>query len=152
MTATRMVGLILAAGLALPGAPPSHWAAVEGIAPGTRVRVSETGRGKPEVSGTLVRAGANSIVVNSKTGERAVDRSAVRVIQVAAPQRRMRQGLIGVGVGTGIGLGLGLAVCPYCPNEGSRRFEGIGAALGAGIGALGFLFTPYQTIYKAPKR
>lgn len=154
MSTTKLGVLALAAGLAVAvqAAPPSNWSAVERIAPGTRIRVVENGRGKPEVKGTLVRAGADTIVINGKTGETSLDRTAVKILQVEAPHRRVRQGLISLGVGAGIGLGVGVAVCPYCRNEGTTRYEGIGAALGAGIGAIGFLFTPYQTVYKAPKR
>lgn len=156
MSTTKLGVLALAAAslaaAVVQAAPPSNWSAVERIAPGTRLRVVESGRGKPEVKGTLVRAGADTIVINGKTGETSLDRTAVKILQVEAPHRRVRQGLISLGVGAGIGLGVGVAVCPYCRNEGTTRYEGIGAALGAGIGAIGFLFTPYQTVYKAPKR
>lgn len=55
-----------------------------------------------------------------------------------------------MGIGVGVGAGLGVAICPYCANEGhGAKFVAPGAAIGGGIGALGFLSSPYRTVYKS---
>ena len=46
------------------------------------------------------------------------------------------------------GSGAGFAACPGCANEGAGyKYVGPGVAAGAAIGALGFLSSPYRTIY-----
>ncbi len=146
--------LILSTGLAIcaVAAPKADWSVVAELAPGARVEVVPKDYRQPIVKGTLVRASAVSLVVSGKTGEVSLDQASVRVVRTAAPHRRVRSGLIGVGVGTAAGVIIGYAVCPYCPNEGTNRFQAYGLAVGAALGALAFLPLPYETVYKVPKK
>ena len=57
--------------------------------------------------------------------------------------------LIGLAVLVITFAGLGVAVCPGCANEGhGGKYVGPGVAAGAAVGALGFLTSPWRTIYK----
>lgn len=143
---------LTAASMPAWAAPPADWNVVARLAPGTRVQVYPIDRAKPEARGTVVSASANSLVVSGKSGEVSLQSLEIKLVKIAAPQRRVRNGLLGLAIGGGAGIAAGVAICPYCRNEGHTGFEGAGAAIGAGFGALVFLPTPYQTIYKAPRK
>jgi hypothetical protein len=52
-------------------------------------------------------------------------------------------------IGAGAGLGIGFAVCPQCSNEeAGAKNAGPGTGVGAALGALGFLTSPYRTVYE----
>lgn len=148
----RILVLLAACFGALHAAPPSDWKAVERLAPGTRVQALPMDRKAPEVKGTVVRASADSLTVLSKTGETSLVRAAVKRVQIADPGRRTRNGLIAMGVGAAVGAVAGELVCLYCRNEGHTGFAPYGLAAGAGLGALGFLGTPYRTVYQAARK
>jgi uncharacterized SAM-binding protein YcdF (DUF218 family) len=146
--------LLLGMGLAFTavGAPRNDWSVVAKLSPGTRVEAFSKDSRQSVVKGSVVRASAESLVVNGKAGEVLLDRATIRVLKTAAAQRRVRSGLIGVGAGAAAGLAVGTAVCLYCRNEGHSGFQHIGLAIGAALGAIAFLPMPYQTIYRAPKK
>jgi hypothetical protein len=124
------------------------WEAVQRIPPDAKITVRS--RAMPnEVHGTFVSATETTLVVRAKAGEQAVSRNDIRRVKVADPGRRTRNGLIATGIGAAVGIAIGAAVCPHCANEGSGgKYMGPLGAAGAGVGALGFLPTPYRTIYK----
>ena len=62
--------------------------------------------------------------------------------------RRIKRGIMWTAIGTAAGIGIGFGVCPYCSNEGHSGYVGAGAIGGAGVGALGFLSSPYKTLYE----
>lgn len=115
---------------------------------GHKVEVQErTGKA---VRGSFVSIKPDAIVVRVKSGEQSIPRASVRRIAIHDPARRIRNGLLSTAIGLGAGIGVGLAICPQCANEGSpAKFIGPGAAIGGGLGALGFLPTPYRTIYRS---
>jgi len=98
---------------------------------------------------TFVSSTGESLVVRETSGEHSFARADVHEVRVYDPSRRWRRGLIWTAVGLGAGIGVGFAVCPYCANEGhGDKFVGPGAAIGAGLGALGFFTSSYRTVYK----
>jgi hypothetical protein len=124
------------------------WDAVQRIQPGAKVDV--TLNDGAHARGGFVSADGESVVVREEAGERAMARAEVRQVRVAEPGRRVRKGLIWTAVGVGAGAGIGAAICPQCPNEGQgMKYIGPGAAIGAGLGALGFLSSPWRTIYRS---
>lgn len=128
----------------------SGWEAVQRLTPAARIEVVQ--RDGSRVRSSFVSATPGSIVVRDGTGERAIAQTDVTSVRVADPSRRVRQGLIWTAIGVGAGVGIGFAVCPSCSNEGHRsKFVGPGAAIGAGLGALGFLSSNYRTVYHSTK-
>jgi len=107
---------------------------------------TRTGRGRAPLS---CRRPGWRWFVREKSGERSIARAEIRQVRVADPARRVRSGLIWMAVGAGAGAAIGVAVCPGCPNEGHDYYIGPGVAIGAGVGALGFLRAPYRTVYKS---
>jgi hypothetical protein len=89
-------------------------------------------------------------VMVEKSGERSITRANIREVRIADPAHRVRNGLISTAVGAAVGAAIGFAICVYCSNEGHGfKFVGPGIGIGAAIGALGFLPTPYRTVYKS---
>jgi len=126
----------------------ADWGAIERLRVAQRIEV--TTRNRERIRASFVSASSYAMVVREKSGERSIARAEIRTVRVADPGRRVRDGAIWTAVGAGAGAAIGEAVCPYCPNEGhGYKFVGPGAAIGAGLGALGFLPTPYRTIYKS---
>jgi hypothetical protein len=123
------------------------WDEIERTSRGRQVEV--TTRDGLRMRARFVSASSDAIVVREDSGERSVARAEIRNVRVYDPARRLRRGLIWTGVGASAGAGIGAAVCPYCPNEGhGYKFIGPGVAIGAAVGALGFLSSPYRTVYK----
>lgn len=99
---------------------------------------------------TFISATGEAIVVREKSGERSIARAEIRRLRVADPARRLQQGLLWTAVGAGSGAAIGAAICPYCPNEGhGYKFIAPGMGIGAAVGALGFLSSPYRTVFKS---
>ena len=140
------------AALTLPAAQMDGWDRVSSLAPGTKIEVLPQDRSQPHIKGTLLSASPEALRVQARSGELAWQRSEIRIVKIEAPGRRARNGLIGVAIGAAAGLAIGEAVCVYCRNEGHPGFGIAGLAAGAGVGALAFLPTPYQTVFKAPRR
>jgi hypothetical protein len=124
-----------------------QWTAVERLPVDSRIELVTGSRDRTKA--TFVSATGEQVVIRDASGERTVSRADVREVKVAAPDRRVRNGLIGVAVGAAAGAGVGWAICPQCSNEGAgQKYVGPGVAIGAAIGALAFLPSPYRTIYK----
>lgn len=149
----RLIAAISAMAIIAPAAPrPSDWSAVQSLSAGQGVEAVLADKAGPRVKGRLIRADAAGAVVATRNGEVAVSRAQVKVFKVHAPERRTRNGLIGLATGAGVGIGLGVAICPYCRNEGHSGFFPSLIAVCTAVGATAFAFTPYRTIYRAPKR
>ncbi|MBM3724153.1 MAG: hypothetical protein FJW40_01830 [Acidobacteria bacterium] len=139
--------LILAAAASASGA---GWDSVLRLSPGTPARV-ETRTGK-SAQGDLRRATDTAVVLTTKSGEQSFERADVRRVRVANPGRRTRNGLISLAAGAGAGYAIGVAVCPSCQGEGvPAKYTGPLTAVGAAVGALGFLPVPYSTVYDSGK-
>jgi hypothetical protein len=123
------------------------WEAVERIERDRKIEVV-TRDGK-ETRAVFLSATPDALQVREKSGERSIPRGEIRRVKLADPSRRVKRGVLFTAIGAGIGAGIGAAVCPYCPNEGhGYKYVPAGTAVGAGIGALGFLSSPYKTVYK----
>ena len=141
----RILILLAAAALAAAG---DDWSAVQRLAPSQSIEVALRDGARARVQ--FLSATADAVSVREATGERSIERARIRSVRVADPGRRVRKGLMWTAIGGGIGYGAGFAICPHCPSEGApAKFTAPFTALGAGIGALGFLSSPYRTIYKA---
>jgi len=124
-----------------------QWDGVERLPADSKIELVTVSRERTKA--TLVSATGDQVVIQDGSGERTVSRPDVREVKVAAPERRVRNGLIGVAVGATAGAAIGWGVCPHCPNEGAgQKYVGPGVAIGAGIGALAFLPSPHRTIYR----
>jgi hypothetical protein len=140
----KLFFLMLVAGMAFA----AEWDAIQRIPVDQKIEI--TTRKGASTRGAFVSATGESIIVREKSGQRSVARADIRKVRVADPSRRLRNGLIWTAVGAALGAAIGAAVCPYCPNEGhGYTFVGPGVAIGAGVGALSFLPTPYRTVYKS---
>ena len=123
------------------------WEAVTRVMPDQKIEV--TARDGTRTQGSFVSGSADAIIVRGKAGERSFTRAEVQTVRVYDGSRRLRQGLLWTAIGAGAGAGVGFAVCPYCSNEGhGDKYVGPGVAIGAGLGALGFLSSPYRTVYR----
>jgi hypothetical protein len=140
----KLLFLYLAASLAFS----AGWEAIERIPPDRKIEV--TTRDGTRSHAVFVSTTTEVLVVREKSGERSITRAGITRVRVVEPARRVRNGLIWTAIGVGAGASLGWAICPYCPNEGAGyKFVGPGMAVGAGLGALGFLPVPYVTVYKS---
>ena len=126
----------------------SDWNAVLQISTGEKIEV--TARSGKRMRATLVSATGGALVVREKSGEQSLTKAEIRRVRVYDPGRRVRRGLLWTVIGAAAGAAGGLAVCPDCSNEGhGYKFVGPGVAIGAGIGALGFLSSPYRTLFSS---
>jgi len=140
----KLLLLFVAANLALA----ADWDVVRQIPSGDRIEIVTSDGVRAR--GAFLSAAADEAVIRDESGERSFGRAEVRRVRVYDPGRRIRRGLLWTAVGAGVGAAGGVAACPGCPNEGSGyKFVGPGIGIGAGIGALGFLSSPYRTIYKS---
>jgi hypothetical protein len=140
----KILLLLLAAAAAFAG----DWDSVPKAAAGRRIEVVE--RDGTRTKGDFVSLTQDALVIDERAGMRSLPRAGIRQVRVFDSGRRVRKGLLWMLVGGAVGAAAGGAICPSCPNEGDgSRFTGPGLAIGAGIGALGFLSSPYQTIYKS---
>jgi hypothetical protein len=121
----------------------AEWSDVMHLSAGDRVEVRTKDGSK--LRSEFVSATAESIVIQDKT----VQRSDISEVKVYDAGRRIRHGVLWTIIGAAAGAGLGFAVCPGCANEGSGwKFVGPGLGVGAGVGALGFLTSPWKRIYR----
>jgi hypothetical protein len=140
----KLLLLLLAANLALA----ADWEAMRQVPAGQRIEI--TTRDGMRARGAFVSLSGDAATIREPSGERSVPRTEIRRVRVYDSGRRLRRGLLWTAVGAGVGAVGGAAACPGCPNEGSGyKFIGPGIAIGAGIGALVFLSSPYKTIYKS---
>lgn len=162
---TRLTGLALLAlafgATALVAKKPDvdqSWTslAVWPIASEVRVTLTE-GR---DVRGSLVSAGADSLVVKTKNGERALAQQGIQRVRVKGPRRRLRHTLIGLAVGAGGGGAIAAAAhgskCTgFCvgPDVGyivTVASVPVGAVLGSLVGAA-LPAGGWKEIYLAPR-
>ncbi|HZT32993.1 MAG TPA: hypothetical protein VFA33_24105 [Bryobacteraceae bacterium] len=140
----KQLAFLLVAAAAFAG----EWEAVARIPPQQKVEIT-TREGK-RTRAAFLSATSEVLIVREDSGERSIPRTEIRRVRVADPLRRIRRGLLWTAVGAGAGAAAGIAACPSCPNEGhGYKFLGPGLAAGAGLGALGFLSSPYRTVYHA---
>ena len=128
----------------------ADWDAVQRIPAAQKIEVTErTGGGR--LRATLVSAGPDTVVVREASGERSIPRADIRELRVFDPGRRTHRGLLWTLIGAGAGAGASLAACIDCQGEGRAmtKYVPLGVAVGAAIGALGFLSSPYRTVYKS---
>ena len=128
----------------------ADWDAVQRIPAAQKIEVTErTGGGR--LRATLVSAGPDTVVVREASGERSIRRADIRELRVFDPGRRVHRGLLWTLVGAGAGAGASLAACAACSNEGHdmATYVPMGVGVGAAIGAVGFLSSPYRTVYKS---
>jgi hypothetical protein len=139
------------------------WAILSGLLPGQNIRVIDSSSKKH--TGTLIGVSETAISMQLATGERSIQRSDVRRVQIMANKRRARNTLVGGAVGGGIGAGVGAIIgaathkgCspgPFCLDLiGTGGSAGIGAAAGflSGViagGIIGALVPSHTTIYDA---
>jgi hypothetical protein len=124
------------------------WEAVERIPAHRQIEIVL--RSGSRVRAEFVSTAAGALVVRETSGERSIPRSDIRAVRVHDPSRRLHRGLLWTAIGAGAGAAAGAAGCPSCPNEGhGNPYVGPGIAAGAAIGALGFLSSPYRTVYSA---
>jgi hypothetical protein len=128
----------------------ADWNAVQRIPATQKIEVIERS-GSGRLRATLVSASPDSVVVREAAGERSIARADVRELRVFDSGRRVHRGLLWTLVGAGAGAGASLAACTSCSGEGreTTTYAPLGVAAGAAIGALGFLSSPYRTVYKS---
>ena len=138
--------LLFASGLVFA----ADWSAVQRIPPAQRIEVTERSAGGP-LRATLVSASPDSIVVREASGERSIQRADIREVRVFDRERRNHRGFLWTLIGAGVGAGASLAACVACSNEGhsTAKYVPLGLPVGAAIGALPFLSSPYRTVYKS---
>ena len=139
----KLLLLLLSAGAAFA----ADWAEIRLIPPDQKIEV--TTRDGTRTRAIFAAATAEALMLRENSGERSLPRAEIRQVRVYDPGHRLRRGLLWTAVGAGAGAAGGVAVCPSCANEGKAyKFVGPGIAIGAAIGALGFLSSPYRTVYK----
>ena len=128
----------------------ADWDAVQRIPAAQRIEVTERSGGG-RLRATLVSAGPDTVVVREASGERSIQRADIREIRVFDSGRKVRRGVLWTLIGAGAGAGASLAACISCPGEGRdvTTHAPLGVPVGAAIGALGFLSSPYRTVYKS---
>jgi hypothetical protein len=140
----KTLAMLLLAAVTAFGA---EWDSVTRITEGQKIELRT--RDGAELKGTFISATAESIAIRHKSGEQSVERANVLRVRIYDAGRRTRKGVMWTAIGAGAGAGIGAAACPQCSNEGSgAKYVGAGVAVGAALGALGFLSSPYKTIYK----
>ena len=127
----------------------ADWDAVQRIPAAQRIEVTERSGGG-RLRATLVSASPDTVVVREASGERSIPRADIRELWAFDPGRRTHRGLLWTLIGAGAGAGASLAACISCSGEGRAmtKYVPLGVAVGAAIGALGFLSSPYRTVYK----
>jgi hypothetical protein len=128
----------------------ADWDAVQRIPAAQKIEITERSGGG-RLRATLVSAGPDTVVVREASGERSIPRANIRELRVFDSGRGAHRGVLWTLVGAGAGVGASLAACAACANEGQDQAKYVPAGLGVGaaIGALGFLSSPYRTVYKS---
>lgn len=124
------------------------WDSVQRIAPNEKIEVVASSGARTRA--TFVSATSEVMIVREPSGERSVARTDIRELRVYDSGRPVRKGVLWTLVGGGAGFGVGWLICVHCYSEGAGfKYMGPIAGVGAGIGALGFLSSPYKTVYKS---
>ena len=126
------------------------WNSVQQIPPAAKIEIVER-NSKGHLRATMVSASPDAIVVRETSGERSIARTEIRELKVFDSRRRIHRGVMWSPIGAGVGAGASLAACVSCPGEGHNmaKYVPLGVAVGAAAGALGFLSSPYRTVYKS---
>ena len=142
----RLFLVLFTTGLLVAG----DWNAVQQIPAAQKIEVTERDGGG-RLRATLVSVSPETVVVRSTSGERSIPRVSIRELRVFDPGKRVHRGLLWTLVGAGAGTGASLAACVSCANEGhdTSKYVPVGLAAGLRFGALGFLTSPYRTVYKS---
>ncbi|MDQ3805314.1 MAG: hypothetical protein M3416_15980 [Acidobacteriota bacterium] len=128
------------------------WSAVEALAPGEKlvVRTKDGDR----LAGRFVRATDLLLVVRHDETEMSLVRDNVRLVQLNRGKSRLKGALFGAAIGGGAGFAAGAVVYfPYRDDIAGvtvPAFTGLGAAIGAGIGAALAKGNKNVTVYEAP--
>lgn len=142
----KILLLLLAASTAFA----NDWDSIQRIPADQKIEVTE--RDGTRLRGTFVSSTQEALVIEENSGVRSLPRVAIREVRIFDSGRRVRRGLLWMLVGAAAGAAGGAAICPSCANEGNgAKFVVPGLAIGAGVGALGFLSSPYKTIYKSAR-
>jgi hypothetical protein len=143
--------LVLAVGLAASGSagcasrgagavtatarPHSEWAAVEGLAPRSRVQIERRAGGS--VSGTISAVTPGAIEVDTASGAVAVTRVDVaRVVRVRSGNRRAAGAARGVLIGGAVGVAQSLLFTQSSRLEFALRYSAVWVPIGATLGAI----------------
>jgi hypothetical protein len=128
----------------------ADWDNIQRIPAAQRVEVTER-NGGGRLQATLVSASADTVVVREASGEHSIPRADIRELRVFDSGRRAHRGFLWTLVGAGAGAATSLTACISCPGEGRAmaKYVPLGLGAGAAIGALGFLSSPYRTVYKS---
>jgi hypothetical protein len=126
------------------------WDDIQRIPAAQKIEVIEQGGHSP-LRATLVSASSDTVVIREASGERSIPRADIRELRVFDSGRRVHRGLLWTLVGAGAGAGASLAACSSCSGEGrdTATYAPLGVGAGAAIGALGFLSSPYRTVYRS---
>ena len=112
-----------------------------GIVPGSRIRITELQAGKSvRHSGTVVTAGADTVVLRNPTGGATATFPLARISGLEVSRGSKGHVAVGVGLGflAGAGIGglFGGVLAPSQSELGIYPYVGIGAVIGAGAGML----------------
>jgi hypothetical protein len=139
LTGSALIVLVLAAPALAKGETKNAraWASLAGCSPASEIRVTPAHGAR--VRGAFVSASADSLVIRTAKGERALARGEVKSVEVKVPGRRVKHTLIGMAVGAG-GAGLITAAVHAekwgTPIDETVRLASVLAALGALTGAV----------------
>ncbi len=140
----KIIALFVLSTLTLLGA---SWDSLQKLNPGETIELTAGGEKPRNV--TYRSASADSLVIATNSSEQSVPKADVQRVRLKQPGRRTRLGVLSTVIGAAAGAGIGLAVCPGCFGEGAgAKYVGPGIAVGAGVGALGFLSSDYRTVYE----
>jgi hypothetical protein len=128
------------------------WSAVRALASGEKlvVRTKDGDR----VAGRFVSADDSVLVVRHDETNLSLARDNVRLVQLNRGKSRLKGALFGTAIGGGAGFAAGgIIYFPYRDDIAGvtvPAFTGLGAAIGAGIGAALAKGTKNVTVYEAP--
>ena len=128
------------------------WSAVEALAPGEKLVVRT--RDGERLAGRFVSASDLLLVVRHGETDISLARDNVRLVQLNRGKSRLKGMLFGAAIGAGAGFGVGgVLYFPYRDDMAGvtvPAFTGLGAAVGAGIGAALAKGNKNVTVYEAP--
>jgi hypothetical protein len=139
LTRRLAAALLLLAATVAAQTNSSNWNSVKALSAGTDVRITHASR---TVSGKIVSATDETMVLNSGKGDETFQQQDVRRVSLKKKGHRTRNALIGLGVGAGVGFGLGAAADANCSsfcfggNLGKAIFTPLGAIAGVLVGVL----------------
>ncbi len=135
-----LIGILLAAGVALAQTAHTDWANVKRLAAGEEIRVSMSD-GK-SFRGQLQSATDESLIMVAASSQQTLARPQITKIATKSASHRVRNTLIGLGLGAGAGLAGGAVEdhsscagrCGFGNNLGKVIFTPIGALVGTVVG------------------